>query len=138
MADAFDELLGAAAAPDPRSEKAILNATLVQVSALPETIVWRNNTGTAWQGDRLRLRPGQWIEVQPDMVVLANARPITFGLSGSGDILGASRGRPVSIETKKHSGSQSGIQRNFERAWVRCGGLYVLARSAEDALAALR
>jgi len=120
-----------------RSEKAILNDTLVQVSALPETICWRNNTGTAWAGRRVDARIGQTIVVKPGMTIIMNAQPVSFGLPGSADIMGASAGRPVAIETKTAIGRQSDLQVNFEAAWTKAGGLYILARSPEDALTAL-
>lgn len=121
-----------------RSEKAILNDTLVAISAEPETIAWRNNTGQAWQGKRQNLRVGEMVRVIQGMVVLGEARPITFGLPGSGDILGASAGRPLSIEVKDATGRQSDIQKRFEVAWVRAGGIYLLVRSPEEAVEALR
>jgi len=121
-----------------RSEKAILNDTLVAVSALPETIVYRNNSGQAWQGRQMHARVGSTITVKPGMTILQDARPINFGLQGSGDIMGATAGRPLSIEVKNATGGQSEAQRNFEAAWAKAGGLYVLARSPEEALAAIR
>lgn len=121
-----------------RSEKAILNDTLVALSAEPDTIVWRNNTGQAWQGQRVERRIGSTIEVTPGMVILQNARPISFGLPGSGDGMGASAGIPLAVETKTATGRQAEIQRNFQRRWEQCGGLYILARSPEQAVRELR
>lgn len=120
-----------------KSEKAVLNDVLVAASALPETLVFRQNTGMAWQGEPLHAKTGSTVTVRPGMRILMNARPINFGLVGSGDILGANRGRPLAIETKTLTGAQREAQRNFEAAWVRAGGLYILARSVDDVLAAL-
>lgn len=117
-----------------RSEKAILNDTLVQVSALPETCIWRHNTGTAWQGQRMKFYPGTAIPVPPGVVVLKEARPITFGLPGSADVIGAHRGRPLAVETKTERGPQREAQKRFEAAWVKAGGVYLLVRSPEEAL----
>lgn len=119
------------------SEKSVLNETLVAVSALPEALVWRNNTGQAWQGERVHARTGSSVTVLPGMTILRNARPISFGLSGSSDIIGAIQGRPVAIETKTQRGRQSDDQQIFETCWKRAGGLYVLARSREQALEGL-
>jgi hypothetical protein len=121
-----------------RSEHAILNDTLLAVSAMPETLIYRQNTGTAWQGTPINMTPGEYVRVQPGMKILANARPIDFGLPGAGDACGVSRGRPVQIETKTLTGRQREIQMNFERAWVRCGGIYILARDADDAVKRLK
>lgn len=116
-----------------KSEKAIVNETLVTLSALPETIVWRHNTGQAWAGRRVNATIGQTVVIRPGMVILLEAQPLTFGLPGSGDILGASRGRPLSVELKDSTGRQSEVQKRFEVAWVKAGGIYVLARSAREA-----
>jgi hypothetical protein len=120
-----------------RSEKAIMNATLVAVSSLPDALVWRNNTGQAWQGGRVQARVGGTVTVQPGMVILANARPVSFGLVGSADIIGAIQGRPVAVESKARSGRQEPEQIAFERQWVKSGGLYVLAGSENEAIEGL-
>lgn len=115
------------------SEKRVLAETLIDLSAMPETLLWRNNTGQAWQGRRVEGRTGSAVRLEPGMVVLRNARPVRFGLEGSGDIIGVTRGRPLAVETKTESGKQREAQIIFERAWVKCGGIYVLARSAAEA-----
>lgn len=120
------------------SEAGILARTLVSVSALPDTLIYRQNTGTAWQGTPVNRTPGEYVRVEPGMKILANARPIDFGLAGAGDAVGVSRGRPVQIETKTLSGRQREIQQNFERAWVKAGGIYILARHHDDAISALK
>ena len=74
------------------------------------------------------------VRIEPGMVVLRNARPIKFGLPGSGDILGAHAGRPVAVEMKDERGAQRELQKNFERSWVKAGGIYILARSSEEAV----
>ncbi len=40
----------------------------------------------------------------------------------------------MAIEVKKTKGQQSYEQKNFQRAWERRGGLYILARSVDDVL----
>lgn len=116
------------------SEKSILNDTLVALSALPKTIVWRNNTGQAWAGKRITPPVGSTIRVTHGMVILENARPVRFGLPGSGDILGTSNGIPLSVEIKTLTGRQAQLQKNFERRWSECGGRYILGRSPEMVL----
>ena len=122
----------------PRSEKAIQNDTLIALSALPETMVWRNNTGLAWQGIEIKARVGSTIRVTEGMVILKDARPVKFGLLGSADILGVHRGVAVAVEVKTATGRQSEQQRHFERAWTAAGAAYVLARSPEEAVRAVR
>ncbi len=123
-----------------RSEKAILNDTLIALSNEfhPDGMFWRNNTGTAWQGEEVRAGVGQTFRVEQGMKILRNARIITFGLPGSSDILGVLNGRFVAPEVKTRTGKQRELQINFERAFRRAGGLYLLARSPEEALEGLR
>lgn len=121
-----------------RSEQAILNDTLVALSEEPDTLVFRNNTGQAWQGQRVERTIGSRIEVEPGMVILRNARPISFGLPGSPDIIGVSGGYALGDEVKKRTGRQAQIQKNFEQRWNQCGGIYLLSRSPEQAVADLR
>lgn len=119
------------------SEKRILNESLVAITALPDVLAWRNNSGQAWQGSQYRAATGQRIVVQPGMVILMDARPISFGLAGSADILGVCRGRGFGIETKTPTGRQSDQQRKFQAAFERAGGLYGVARSPDEAVAIL-
>jgi hypothetical protein len=103
---------------EPATETPVLAAVMVAVSALPEAFIWRNNTG------RVRMIDGRWI---------------SFGLVGSADIIGAVAGRPVAIETKRPKGGVfSDQQLRFAAAWRRAGGLYLPARSAQEALDGLK
>jgi hypothetical protein len=99
---------------EPLTETPVLSAVLVAVSALQEACIWRNNTG------KLPDRFGRWV---------------SFGLIGSADIIGAVGGRPVAIETKRPRGGRfSDEQIRFASAWRRAGGLYLPARSVQEAL----
>jgi len=136
MTDDYDELLGRE--PDTRSEHAILNDVLMGVSALSDTFVYRQNTGQAWQGRPVDVPIGEYVRVRPGMKILDQARPINFGLPGAGDACGHRKGRAFQIETKTLTGRQREDQRNFERAWVQRGGIYLLVRDAQAARAALQ
>ena len=120
------------------SEKAILNDTLIAVTALPDVIAWRNNTGQGWQGQRVSRAPGGTVLVERGMVILRNARPITFGLPGSPDIIGAQAGRFFGLEMKAAGGRMEETQPRFRRAFEAAGGLYGVPRSVEEALRILR
>lgn len=120
-----------------RSEAAILKQALVDATALPRTLLYRNNTGMAWQGQRLSRAPGAIVKIEQGMVVLRDARPITFGLEGSGDIMGVHDGLPVAGESKTLTGPQREAQLRFQRAWEAAGGRYILFRSPEQFLAGL-
>lgn len=133
---------------DLRSEQAIQADSLVELSALPDTMVWRNNTGQAWQGTEERHRVGSLVRVTDDMVILRKARRVKFGLTGSADILGTRKreiicwncmaptiaGLPIAVEIKAALGRQSVQQKAFEMSWKRAGGLYVLARTPEQSV----
>lgn len=127
----FDDLLGGPAA---RSEHAILNDVLMAVSALDDTFIYRQNSGQAWQGRPIDVPIGEYIRMRPGMKILDAARPIDFGLPGAGDACGHRRGRALQIETKTLTGRQREAQKKFETAWVKRGGVYILARSADEAI----
>ena len=79
-------------------------------------VLWRNNCGVAtWQ----------------------NGARTRYGLGlGSADLVGVLRpsGRAVAIEVKSPVGKATPAQLAWRRAWEGAGGLYILARSVEDAL----
>ena len=97
------------------SETRIVNAILLALGNRPGLRVWRQNTGA---------------------IKDANGRLVRFGLIGSADILGilAPSGRFVAIEVKTATGRQSEQQRAFQQMIERHGGIYVLARSVDDAI----
>lgn len=98
------------------SESTIQAEILLAIGRMPGALFWRNQTGA------LPSRTG---------------RVVRFGLLGSPDIIGCVRGRFVGIEVKTATGKQREAQVNFQRAFERSGGLYVIARSPADALAAI-
>ena len=118
-----------------RSEKSIQNEGLVRLSAQPCSLYYRNNTGQGWQGVRIAVAPGQFVKVEPNMVILREARPLNFGLPGSGDVHGVQQGHGVAVEFKTASGRQTEQQKLFERAWTIAGGVYVVARSPDTVVA---
>jgi hypothetical protein len=121
-----------------KSEQAILHETLIAASALPRTLIYRQNTGTAWRGEKVQRAPGAFIKVEPGMVVLRNGQLIKFGIEGGGDFCGVSDGVPIQAEAKTLTGTQREAQGRFGRAWELAGGRYILFRSPEDFLAQLR
>lgn len=65
-------------------------------------------------------------------------RIITSAPAGTPDLLGLMRlrgayGVPLAIETKGR-GRQSEAQKNFQIAWERRGGVYILAKSLQDVI----
>jgi hypothetical protein len=98
------------------SEADIQARILVAITALPGAFFYRNNTGAAFTRE---------------------GRMIRFGLAGAPDILGCYRGRAIGIEVKAPRGGQREAQRRWQASIERAGGVYILARSVNDALDAL-
>ena len=91
---------------------------LVAVTALPGAIFWRQNVGKFRSMDGRR-------------VIQATS------IDGVADIMGAYRCRPVAIETKTKTGTLRKTQVTFRDAWEAAGGIYIVARSPEEAVVAL-
>lgn len=59
----------------------------------------------------------------------------SYGLKGSSDIMGILQGgRLLCVEIKSGKARQSKVQNNFEKMVQGFGGVYILARSPEEAL----
>lgn len=103
------------AAPARQSETDLMREILAALSAAhhPDGIFWRVNVGRA---------------------INRNGSVIRFGLAGQADIAGVLRGRHVEVEVKTPSGRQSDAQRRWQAAVERASGIYVLARSVDEAL----
>jgi hypothetical protein len=100
------------------SETILMQSILLALGCRPDCRVWRQNTGRLPDP-----RTGRWI---------------SFGLKGSADILGILRGgRFLAIETKTPTGRLRPEQVAFRDMVTSLGGLYVVARSVEDAVLAV-
>jgi hypothetical protein len=86
---------------------------------------------------RLRHPDGLW-ERQNVIVAQAGPRTVRAGTPGQGDIKGCYHGRYIEIEVKTAAGRQSPEQRKRQADVTRAGGIYVVARSLDDALAAVQ
>ena len=75
--------------------------------------LWRNNCGIATWDNGARTRYGLGV--------------------GSADLVGIWRGRFVAIEVKATTG-QTEAQKCWQRAVDQAGGLYIVARSVEEAI----
>lgn len=95
----------------------LVNETLVALSQVG-VMAWKNNTGVARS---------------------AAGGAFAFGLPGSADIVGCIPpcGRFLAVECKTGRGEPSEQQGKFGQAVEERGGLYVVARSVEDAVAAV-
>ena len=97
------------------SEIAIMRAILAAVSAIPGTLVKRQNVGVA------RTPTGF----------------IRFGTPGEGDIAVVHQGRAIELEVKTRTGRQSDQQKRYQEAFERAGGKYAVVRSVDEAINAV-
>lgn len=108
----------ATSATQPRvSEAHILLDTLVRLNAIPGALFVRRNVG------RARSSTGALVR---------------FGLPGMADIHGIANGLAIEVETKSSTGRQTRAQRAWQIAVERAGGVYILARSADEAVTAVQ
>jgi hypothetical protein len=99
-----------------RSERQIQNEILRAFGTKRWLRLWRANAGVAQMGRRV----------------------VRFGVPGQADLTGIlPDGRRLEVEAKSPTGRQTQDQRNFQRLIERFGGIYVLARSADDVRRAL-
>ena len=98
-----------------KSEAQIVHDVLETLGRRPDLCrIWRQNTGCL-----------------PDCF----GRPVRFGLPGAGDISGILiDGRRLEIECKSAIGRQTEDQKAFQQMIRKFSGVYLLVRSAEDAL----
>ena len=95
----------------------LVNDVLIAVTALPDGMFWRANTGVA---------------------VTASRNVVRFNLPGTPDVLGVLRGRAAAIECKTGGGHLNTDQIKWRKNWLRGHGIYIVARSVEQALAELQ
>lgn len=102
-----------------KAESEIHNRILVALSQEfhPLGVFWRQNAG------RVKSAQGRWIALGP---------------TGISDVVGVLDGRAVFVEVKTATGKQRDAQRKFQKAVEKAGGFYVVARSPEEAVAALK
>ncbi len=100
------------------SESQLVASILEMLACQPsrDLIAWRNNSGMMKRGSRY----------------------IRFGAVGSPDIICIVRGRFLGIECKTDDGKQDEKQESWQRACERAGGMYVVCRSVQEAVAALQ
>jgi len=96
-------------------ETAIVKGILAALGRDPRIRIWRNNTGAFRD---------------------ATGRLVRFGLPGSADITGIMRrgGRRLEIEVKTATGRQTEQQAAFQNMITLYGGVYILARSVDEAM----
>ena len=126
------------------NEQALQQHILAAIGSLPGVLVWRQNVGkapSAWQ--RLPAWLDDWIRSSgfnaygPGPLHISGGRLVQYGTPGQADIMAIRAGRLLAIEVKTATGRQSAAQLAWQRALEAAGGVYVVARSVDDAVAAL-
>ncbi len=123
------------------AETETLKKVMLKLGAKKWLKIWRNNTGQAWQGKRFGLKRGtrvvdemgRSIIIESGDILIKGARPVNFGLAGSGDIAGiiAPHGIMIYIETKYGRYKQTEQQKRFAKMIQDMGGIYIVARDPE-------
>lgn len=104
-----------------RPEAEILRGVLLAVSAIPGVVVWRQNSGLYYTPD------GH-----------GGFRRVRAAIPGAADITGLARGRRLEIEVKAATGRLREDQVEFGRMVLENGGIYLVVRSEEEAVAMVR
>ena len=128
------------------NETNLTRLVMIAVSALRNTVIFRNNVGMGWVGKSKRITQPITVTLQPGDVIVSNARPLQAGLcEGSSDLIGWSVrtvtqdmvGRKVAlftaIEVKTKDGRASYEQINFIQKVREAGGIAGIARSPQEA-----
>lgn len=114
---------------------------MLALGKLRNVKLFRNNVGTAWQGQRVTIKG-----VPPQYIILKDARPVHFGLvEGSSDLIGwteiivtdAMIGKKIcmftALEVKSPHGTVKPAQVNFMEAVKAAGGIAGIATSEDEA-----
>lgn len=97
------------------TESQLQDAIRLELGRIPGLCLFRNNCGVAeMRGYKVRFGVGN---------------------PGGADLIGLYRGRFLAVEIKTATGRQSEDQTRFQALVERCGGLYQILRSVEDARA---
>lgn len=128
------------------NETNLTRLVMIAVSALRNTVIFRNNVGMGWVGKSKRISQPITVTLQAGDVIVSNARPLQAGLcEGSSDLIGWSVrtvtpdmvGQKVAlftaIEVKTNDGRVSAEQLNFIHRVREAGGIAGLARSPQEA-----
>lgn len=101
------------------AESELLGKLRLALGCVPGVLLLRINTGV--------FRP----------IHGAQDRRIRSAPNGTPDLLGIAYAVPLAIETKSARGPQRKAQEDFETAWIKVGGIYILARDLDRTVAAV-
>lgn len=118
------------------SEQSIVNNTAIQLAKIPGVRIWRANTGSGVGWGIVRAARGHLDSGNPGLAakLLSHCRPVQYGVPGQADLSGIlGDGRRLEVELKTSTGKQREQQERYEQMIKSHGGVYILARSAEEA-----
>lgn len=98
------------------SETVLVNQIVAALGSRPGVLVERQNTGAFYDRD---------------------GRLVRIGTPGRADIRVCAHGLFIEIEAKSPTGRQTPAQKAWQGYVERAGGIYVLARSVEEAVTAV-
>jgi len=102
------------------------------------TRLWRNNVGTGWAGQAVKIQRRGMVAVEPGDVIVRQGRPLHAGLCvGSSDLIGyrvVDRvAQFVALEVKSATGRPTAQQTQFIDHINAVGGCAGIVRSVADA-----
>lgn len=128
-----------------KSEARIQAEIMMALGSRKDMRCWRQNVGSAvplqtlnaWQAKALQLlASGDLVALK--RWLLSTPTPVSYGVKGAADLTGIlDSGRRLEVEVKAEKGRQSKDQKRYQGMIESMDGIYILARSVEDAEAAL-
>jgi len=106
------------------------------------TRLWRNNVGTGWAGQTVKIQRRGMVAVEPGDIIVRQGRPLHAGLCvGSSDLIGYRQvdgvAQFVALEVKSATGRPTAQQTQFIDHITAVGGCAGIVRSVEDARSVL-
>ena len=103
-----------------------------------DTRLWRNNVGTGWAGQAVKIQRRGMVAVEPGDIIVRQGRPLHAGLCvGSSDLIGYRVidrvAQFVALEVKSATGRPTAQQTQFIDHINAVGGCAGIVRSVEDA-----
>lgn len=116
---------------------------LLSAAFAPLGLFWTCDVGSGVPYSSIRALPKRlkaayaWGGLAAVLSTIATLPVVSYGIEGGNDVQGSLEGRWIGVEMKTATGRQRAAQKVFQRNIERAGGVYVMPRSAEDAVEAV-
>lgn len=123
------------------SEQRVQQEAILALAKIPGVRIWRCNTGVGvgWGEFADIKRAVMQGRITDAIKIMSRIRPITFGVKGQADVAGIGPGGVrIEIEMKFGRGKQSDQQKKYQQMIERMGGIYIVAKSADEAVMKLK